>query len=189
MKFKYAPGDVVIFAPKSPTFRHMSGKTVTIHKQCKHFTNPFYVIEGFPGLAFAESDIAGHARREEKVVITTDGYRTIANLYSGKNLIRTAEARRDPRDPFDFEIGARLAFSRLMPDLKAAEPSKPAPKYSPMQQLRIRAGTRIGHGILPGSVVTVLEVLTNHAYRVTGPKAVGIGHELQSVHEDDLSPL
>lgn len=188
MKFKYAPGDVVILVPKDPELRHLPGKTFTIRKQTTFF-GPCYMIEGFPGRIFAESAIAGLATREEKVVITTDGYHTTAKLYSGKNLLRSAKALRNPDDPFDFKIGARLAFARLMPDHEATEPSKPAPKYRPMQQLRIRAGTRIGHLIRPGSVVTVLEVLANGVYRVTGPKAVGLGHELQSVHEDDLSPL
>lgn len=189
MKFKYKPGDVVTLAPKGPAFRHLSGKTVTICERFS-FAGPCYRCEEVPYASFREEAISGYATREEKVVITTDGYRTTARLYNGKNLLRTAEARRNPEDPFDFETGARLAFSRLFPaESSDSEAAEPEPKYAPMQQLRIRAGTRILHYIRPGSVVTVLEVLTNRVYWVTGPSTLIQGHVLQSVHEDDLSPL
>lgn len=49
-----------------------------------------------------------------KVVITTDGKTTLARLYDGKKVIKRAEAKCSPHDKFDFNVGAKLAFDRLM---------------------------------------------------------------------------
>ena len=45
-----------------------------------------------------------------KIVITTDGNKTLARLYENNEVIRTAEAKCSP----NFETGAKLAFERLM---------------------------------------------------------------------------
>lgn len=57
-----------------------------------------------------------------KIVITTDGKTTLARLYDGKKIIKTAEAKCHPEDEFDFAIGANLAFERLMGFEPYAEP-------------------------------------------------------------------
>ena len=49
-----------------------------------------------------------------KIVITTDGNKTLARLYENNEVVRTAEAKCNPEDTFDFETGAKLAFERLM---------------------------------------------------------------------------
>lgn len=49
-----------------------------------------------------------------KIIITTDGKTTTARLYDGKNVIKTAKAECSPEDDFFFEVGAKLAFDRLM---------------------------------------------------------------------------
>lgn len=49
-----------------------------------------------------------------KIIITTDGKTTTARLYDGKNVIKTAKAECSPEDDFCFEVGAKLAFDRLM---------------------------------------------------------------------------
>lgn len=54
------------------------------------------------------------ADTQRKIVITTDGKTTLARLYDGKRVVRSAEARCAPSDTFDFELGAGLAFDRLM---------------------------------------------------------------------------
>lgn len=59
-----------------------------------------------------------------KVVITTDGKTTLARLYDGKKVIKRAEAKCSPHDEFNFNVGAALAFSRLMGN----EDKKPEPK-------------------------------------------------------------
>lgn len=189
MKFKYRPGDVVRIYPKNPLYAHLRNTTVTIKARRHDFLAfPCYDVEEHPGYALDERCITDHARREEKVVITTDGHRTVAKFYNGKNLIRTAEARLDPRDDFDFATGARLAFFRLMPSTVAPDPGS-IPKFAPMQQCRIRSSLKLPHHIRPNSVVTITRVLANGTYCVTGPAAVGHVILSQSVHEDDLTPL
>lgn len=51
---------------------------------------------------------------QPKIVITTDGRKTLASLYDGENVTKRAEAKCAPEDAFDFNTGARLAFDRLM---------------------------------------------------------------------------
>ena len=51
---------------------------------------------------------------EKKIVITVCGKNTIARLYDGKKLVRGAVASCAPDDKFDFNVGARLAFERLI---------------------------------------------------------------------------
>ena len=52
--------------------------------------------------------------KAEKIVITRDGKTTLARLYDGKTVVKSAEAKCGPRDEFSFIEGARLAFERLM---------------------------------------------------------------------------
>lgn len=51
---------------------------------------------------------------EQKIVITTDGGITKARLYDNEKLVRQAVASCAPDDKFDFNVGANLAFTRLM---------------------------------------------------------------------------
>lgn len=68
---------------------------------------------------FFESELTPVNNR--KIVITTDGVETLARLYEGNKVIKTATAKCSPDDTFDFEVGARTAFDRLIdnPALKA----------------------------------------------------------------------
>lgn len=59
---------------------------------------------------------------QEKIIIYRDGQKVIA---LDKRTGKKAEARCNPSDTFDFSIGARLAFDRLIPD---KEPASPEPK-------------------------------------------------------------
>lgn len=49
-----------------------------------------------------------------KIVITTDGIRTLARLYEGDKVIKSTQATCSPDDTFNFDYGAKLAFNRLM---------------------------------------------------------------------------
>jgi len=51
---------------------------------------------------------------DNKIVITTDGKTTLARLYEGNKVVKSAQAICSPDDDFDFGYGARLAFDRLM---------------------------------------------------------------------------
>ena len=52
----------------------------------------------------------------EKIVITTDGKTTTATKYDGKAVTKTTTAKCNPDDKFHFDIGAKIAFDRLMAD-------------------------------------------------------------------------
>lgn len=187
MKHKYRPGDVVRIAPENPFFAHLRNTTVTIKDRIYDKPFPCYAVEEHPGYVLDERCITGRATRKEKIVITADGRRTLARLFKGKDLIRTAEANRNPADDFDFATGARLAFSRLMPETEAQPPK---PKYAPGDQLRIRAGTKVRHHIRPGSVITVVRSFADKTYEVTGLSNYrSICNLHQRVHEDDLYEL
>lgn len=49
----------------------------------------------------------------EKIVITHDGKTTLARLYEGNKVVKSAEAKCSPDEKFDFTTGAQLAFERL----------------------------------------------------------------------------
>lgn len=51
---------------------------------------------------------------DNKIVITTDGATTTARFYDGKKVIKAAKAECSPEDEFDFKIGAKIAFDRLV---------------------------------------------------------------------------
>lgn len=60
--------------------------------------------------------------QDQKIVITTEGKETLARLYEGNKVVKTATARYAPDDTFDFATGAKLAFERLMGEPKEATP-------------------------------------------------------------------
>lgn len=62
-----------------------------------------------------------------KILITTDGTSTLARPYDGKKVVKTAEAKCAQGDTFNFDVGAGIAFDRLMgrekpATVKAVEP-------------------------------------------------------------------
>lgn len=62
---------------------------------------------------------------KKKIVITSDGKETLARLYDGNEVIKSAIAKCSPEDTLDFETGARIAFDRLV----GTEPMEEKPKY------------------------------------------------------------
>ena len=75
------------------------------------------------GWLWNDNCIAGLAC-ENKIVITTDGVETLARLYDGKKVVKTATAKCSPADKFSFETGAKIAFERLF-----GGEEKEKPKY------------------------------------------------------------
>lgn len=64
----------------------------------------------------------------QKIVITTDGKTTLARLYEGKKVVKSAEAKCSSEDKFDFKTGAEIAFDRLLEkEVKPETPEKPKP--------------------------------------------------------------
>lgn len=64
-------------------------------------------------------------RCDKKVVITVDGKTTLARLYEGDKVIRSAEAKCSPDDKFNFDVGAEIAFKRLIETQPAPVEEKP----------------------------------------------------------------
>lgn len=59
------------------------------------------------------------------IVIYTNGTTTTALLKDGKKVLKTAIAKCNPADTYDFQTGARLAFERLFEN-KVKEVKRPA---------------------------------------------------------------
>ena len=49
----------------------------------------------------------------QKLIVTVNGAETLARLYEGNKVIKSATAKCSPDDTFDFEKGAKLAVERL----------------------------------------------------------------------------
>lgn len=71
------------------------------------------VSEHIDGWYWHEPAIAGLANND-KIVITTNGKETLARLYEGNKVIKSATAKCSPDDTFNFETGAKIAFDRLV---------------------------------------------------------------------------
>ena len=76
--------------------------------------------DGF-GWYWSENSIAGLAC-EKKIVITSEGEKTLARLYDRNKVIKTATAKCAPDDKFSFETGAKIAFNRLFEKHEKEEP-------------------------------------------------------------------
>lgn len=77
----------------------------------------------------------------EFIVIRRDGQEVIASHKRGDEIVKTAKAKCNPSDEFDFGIGAKLAFKRLTGTEKKEEPKSP---YVP--QVGDRVKTKFGAG-------------------------------------------
>lgn len=64
---------------------------------------------------------------DSKIVITTDGKVTTATLYNGREKVKTAKTSCHPKDIFDFNTGAKIAFDNLI---------KEEPKVKPKELLK-----------------------------------------------------
>lgn len=101
------------------------GKVMTIRSA--DYTNLSYKMNedkdehGGLGWAWFENSIEGLAC-ENKIVITTDGTETLARLYEGNKVIKTATAKCSSDDKFNFETGATIAFDRLFEKHEKEEP-------------------------------------------------------------------
>lgn len=100
------------------------GKNMTIRAIC--FGRSYKMKEDATencgkGWAWNENCIAGLVC-EKKIVITTEGSETLARLYDGNKVIKTATAKCSPDDTFHFETGATIAFDRLFEKHEKEEP-------------------------------------------------------------------
>ena len=101
------------------------GKVMTIisvdcNRKCYKMREDESEQDGY-GWYWYENSIEGLAC-ENKIVITTDGTETLARLYDGNKVIKTATAKCSPDDTFNFETGATIAFDRLFEKHEKEEP-------------------------------------------------------------------
>lgn len=89
------------------------GKTMEIAEINTHYEGRTAYCMTETGYVWDERGLKLVTDNDKKIVITTDGKTTIAKLYDGKNVIKTAEAKCCQTDKFDFNTGALIAFGRL----------------------------------------------------------------------------
>jgi hypothetical protein len=89
----------------------------------------------------------------QKIVITTDGKETLARLYDGDKVVKSATAKCNPADTFDFAAGAKLAFERLTAE------EKPQERYGFKVGDRVKAGDQETNCRVKGKVGTVIGFL------------------------------
>lgn len=100
-----------------------------------------YLVSFECGAVFwlAESRLKSISR--EFIVLRREGDEVIASHKRGDEIVKTAKATCNASDAFDFNVGAKLAFDRLM---GREEPKEPKAKYVP--KLYDRVMTRNGAG-------------------------------------------
>ena len=104
---------------------------------------------------FYENELELIPKDNTKIVITTDGNETLARLYDGKKVIKSATAKCSPDDAFDALVGAKIAFDRLIGEEKKAE-EKPS-KYKTGDKVRVIKNT-CHHYCKIGETVTLTDI-------------------------------
>lgn len=95
---------------------------------------------------------------DQKIVITTDGTETLARLYDGNKVVKTATAKCSPADTFDFKTGAEIAFNRLMGVSAVKEEKKPQkeePKFKVGDHVRFTKNPVLAFKV--GDTGTIIE--------------------------------
>lgn len=121
---KYKVGDRVTIINNKKGIGHRAnyiGLTGTISKiepnGKRTYDEPHYSVslKEFCPYIFFESELAlVNTQKTQKIVITSDGAETLARLYENGKVVKSATAKCSPEDAFDFNIGAKLAFDRLI---------------------------------------------------------------------------
>ena len=178
-KYSMEHGSTNSFVSEMMPFR---GKTVTIRAiSCGE-----YIIEELK--LYHWTDEMFEPVNNQKIVITTDGVETLARLYDGNKVVKSASAKCCPEDEFDFKFGANLAFERLMSEEKPKVEEKPVekPKYEVGQYYEHDG--MCGKGIFK---VTKIEGKTVHYEIVEGIKkdTPGKDFDLGSHFDKDSAPI
>lgn len=101
---------------------HWLGKVMTIRDIDRHcYRMVEDELENFGRGWFWNEHCIAELAVDQKIVITVNGNETLARLYDGKNVVKSATAKCSPDDEFDFEVGAKLAIERLFLTEKAKD--------------------------------------------------------------------
>lgn len=105
-------GDIDIECCFTTGMREFCGKVLTVDSVC----GGAVTLKGAGSWYFDIDTIkpVEETGATQKIVIISDGTETLARLYEDGKVIKSAQAKCDPADEFDFETGAKLAFDRLM---------------------------------------------------------------------------
>ena len=116
MANKFKVGDKVKIVGNKESMSGKSqyfGKEVIVEEVYDRRIYP-YVLKGTYGWCWDDSELES-VYDNYKIVITTDGTITTAKLYENGKCTKTAEAKCNHKvDDFDFNEGAKWAFSRLV---------------------------------------------------------------------------
>lgn len=102
------------------------GKVMTIRSVNSYY---YHMVEDKgecigDGWVWNEHCIEGLAKDSRKIVVTTDGRETLARLYDGSKVVKSATAKCSPSDEYDFNTGAKIAVERLLGEEKPRRKSK-----------------------------------------------------------------
>ena len=117
MKFKAGDRVQSISTKRRGTVRGISGCLVAVELDDQTSGVPLQKFGIANGLFLMEEDYEKISTN--KILITSDGKTTLARLYDGEKVTRSAETKCSPTDTYDFATGANLAYGRLM---RPAEP-------------------------------------------------------------------
>jgi hypothetical protein len=106
----------------TPYMEKLAGKIVTLEPS--EFPNRYRVHD----CMFYWVDEMFEPVNNQKIVITSDGVETLARLYDGNKVVKSASAKCCPDDEFDFKIGAKIAYERLIGEEKPKVEEKPIEK-------------------------------------------------------------
>ena len=96
--------------------QEFKGKEVTI--LADNSFGKYLIKEDNGDYHWTDEMFSGLATSLPKVVITTDGKTTTAKMYEDKKVLKTAKTQCSPEDSFDFAVGAKIAFDRLMKNVE-----------------------------------------------------------------------
>lgn len=127
MGFKYKVGDRVIASDNLDRNKKKPGTIVELWYDDRGRW-PYAVNFDDDYCSYLWSEVHSLIPTEQKIVITHDGKTTTATLYEENKKVKTATAKCSPEDTFDFNVGAEIAFNRLIGKPCGEEAPKPT-KY------------------------------------------------------------
>ncbi|MGN1340513.1 MAG: hypothetical protein ACI4WS_09490 [Oscillospiraceae bacterium] len=97
--------------------------------------------------------------QNEEITITRHGDKVVA-----KYVKKVGVAKCSPDDTFDFAVGAKLAFSRLMGEPE--DKPEPKPKFKIGEYVKVISNTRPLHSFPLGSIVTIKNLIETNSQAV-----------------------
>lgn len=167
---RFKVGDKVVVTKRHPNVDYYKvGDVLTIKEvDTNEYSRMRYYAAFVNKPSFAiwmyNEDIEAYQPETSKIVITRSGKEVKAQLIAGKTVLREAIAKCHDNDPFNFETGAKLAFSRLY---REAEPEPEPIKPEVGKNYIAKSDCLSGFGTLvlkDGDIVTAKKITGNRVY-------------------------